>query len=510
MGKKKSIVLMVLLTIVIVVLCAITVVPSFTIPGTGKVKIWKPAVMQYDLGTDLDGGYYAYYYPQGIISEAEYKTNLEMLEAAVEAAAEGDKAEKEQELADYQADYVAHGGLYLSTDLETGILEDDKKTVKKDFIEAFDEVLAEIVSRYEQKNYADYRVSVVDDYAIRVQLPSSETSAENSAFQNISNTVALFSQTGELEIKMGDALVDERAEYEVNEIIKSFSVDTKYEVAYIKVKFTEVGKDMLKAYEDATGEDKLKITLGDETVMEITAADHIDGRYAVRYPVANESEIGYVETMAILLNSALEKGGYEIEFRDVASSEIRTFEPVYGGNTLTLLYIALAAVIVAVIVAAIVALGGFGVASAYSTVSYLIVAGLCFAFITGGVFEFSLGTVFVFVMGLALMNVLNAHVYNAIKTEIALGKTVESSVKGGYKKTIFGIVDIYAVLVLGAVALLIGAAGLHTLALQALICIVTGAFCNLLWTRIISYLLMSASKDKYKYFRCVREDDDDE
>jgi len=98
MGKKKSIVLMVLLTIVIVVLCAITVVPSFTIPGTGKVKIWKPAVMQYDLGTDLDGGYYAYYYPQGIISEAEYKTNLEMLEAAVEAAAEGDKAEKEQEL----------------------------------------------------------------------------------------------------------------------------------------------------------------------------------------------------------------------------------------------------------------------------------------------------------------------------------------------------------------------------------------------------------------------------
>ena len=57
MGKKKSIVLMVLLTIVIVVLCAITVVPSFAIPGT--VKSWNPVVMQYDLGTDLGGGYYA-------------------------------------------------------------------------------------------------------------------------------------------------------------------------------------------------------------------------------------------------------------------------------------------------------------------------------------------------------------------------------------------------------------------------------------------------------------------
>jgi hypothetical protein len=71
MGKKKSIVLMALLTIVIVILCAITVVPSFAIPNS--VKIWNPVIKQYDLGTDLDGGYYAYYYATGVISEADYK-----------------------------------------------------------------------------------------------------------------------------------------------------------------------------------------------------------------------------------------------------------------------------------------------------------------------------------------------------------------------------------------------------------------------------------------------------
>ena len=80
---------MVLLTIVIVVLCAITVVPSFTIPGT--VKIWNPVVKQYDLGADLDGGYYAYYYPTGVISETEWK-NLEPAD---------------------QDDYKAHKGLCL-------------------------------------------------------------------------------------------------------------------------------------------------------------------------------------------------------------------------------------------------------------------------------------------------------------------------------------------------------------------------------------------------------------
>ena len=51
MGKKKSVVLMVLLTIVIFVLTALTVFPAFPIPGT--VQKWNPVVLQYDLGSDL-------------------------------------------------------------------------------------------------------------------------------------------------------------------------------------------------------------------------------------------------------------------------------------------------------------------------------------------------------------------------------------------------------------------------------------------------------------------------
>ena len=155
-------------------------------------------------------------------------------------------------------------------------------------------------------------------------------------------------------------------------------------------------------------------------------------------------------------------------------------------------------------------MGGFGVANVYSTVSYLIVTAICYAFISGGVFEITLGSILVFVVGLVLTNVLNMNIYGAIRSEVKLGKTIESSVKGGYRKTIMTVVDVYAVLTLGAVALLIGVAGVNTFALQALICIVTAAFCNLLWTRVINVMLLSASKDKYKYFGLVREDDDDE
>ncbi|MBO5737252.1 MAG: hypothetical protein J6S04_05545, partial [Clostridia bacterium] len=413
MGKKKSIVLMVLLTIVIVVLCAITVVPTFTIPGTEGVKIWNPVVKQYDLGTDLDGGYYAYYYPTGVISEAEYK-NLDSKD---------------------QAGYQNYKGLWLSKDADLGIITEDG-AVSKDFEENFKKATAEITARYAAKGYSDYRISVVDDYALAIRIPASEKTEQQTAFQNAYTTFGLFAETGALEIKKGDALVDERLEYEVDEIIKEFSVYTKYEVAYVQVKFTDVGKEMIKAYKDSASEDTLNIMLGEETIMEINASEHITTKNVVRYPVAMETEVGYVETMVILLNSVLENGAFDIEFNEVSNSEVRSYEAIYGKNTLLFIYIALAVILVGLMVFSVVKMGGFGVANVYSTVSYLIITAICYAFITGGVFEVTLGSIFVFVVGLVLTNALNMHIYGAIRNEAMLGKTIESSVKGGYRKTI--------------------------------------------------------------------------
>ena len=491
MGKKKSIVLMVLLTIVIVILCAITVVPSFAIPPK-KVKIWNPVVSMYDLGTDLDGGYYAYYYPTGVISEAEYK-NLDTKED--------------------QDSYQNHKGLYLSTNPDLGIFNQDG-TISKDFEENFAKATAEIGARYAAKGYSDYRVSIVDDYALAIYVPASEASKSQSAFQSAYNTFGQFAKTGALEIKKGDALVEERLEYEVDEIIKDFSVHTQNEIAYVQVRFTDVGKEMIKSYKESGSTettDTLKILIGEETVLDIQASDdYITSKNMVRYGMALESDKHYVETVVILLNSALNNGGFDIEFNAVSNSEVRTYSAIYGENTLKLVYIALAIVVVALIAFTVLKMGGFGVSCAYSTVSYLIIVAMCYAFISGGVFEIGLGSILLFLLGLVLVNVLNMYVYNAIKHEVSLGKTIESAVKGGYRKTLMSVVDVYAVAVLGAVALLIGVSGVYTFALQALICMVTAAFCNLLWTRAINIMLLSASNDKYNYFRFVREEDDDD
>ena len=495
MGKKKSIFLMVLLTIVIVVLSAITVVPSFTIPGT--VKKWNPVVNQYDLGSELGGAYYTYYYPEGIISAIEYKN-------------EYDAIEDEEERKEYADSYKQYKGLYLSKDADYAIFNEDGTEISDEFDKAFNAAKDEIVARYAKKGYSDYSVTVVDDYALRVQVPASEKTDGNTAFQNAFYTLGFFAETGELEIMLGDTIVEQRVDYEVDELIKGFDVKTKNGVAYIEVTFTSVGKEMIKNYRENAGEDTLKIMLGDNAVMEISATEHVTTRNVVRYYLAYDSEITYVETMTILLNSALENGGFDITFKTVSSTDVRTVETFTGNNTRTLTYIAIAVVMVAMIAFAIVKMGGFGVSNAYASVSYFVVVAICYAFVSSGVFEITLGSVLVFLLGLALVNVLNAKVFEAIRAELALGKTVESSVKAGYKNTIWNVVDVYAVTLLGAVALLIGVAGVYGLALQALICVATAAFCNLLWTRVINVMLLSASKDKYGYFRFARNEEDDD
>lgn len=484
MGKKKSVVLLTLITIVIVVLCAMIVVPAFDIPFT--VKTWTPVVGTYDLGAELGGGYYTYYYPQGVISETEYKTECESKEG------DADKLEE------YRNSYVRHGGLYLSADTDDGVL-DENREVTQEFKDAFEAAKKEIASRYEEKKYSSFRVSVVDDYALRVEVPSSDTSA--------GTTLTYFSYTGEFTLSDGtNTLFEEGKNVVASDYFDGFAAKTSRDSAYIQIDLTSKGRALIKDITTTLSESSgtLYFKVGDQQIIPLTVSSVMDEKTMA---ISGSYTYETASTVAALLNSAVRAGDLGLTF---TVDEVRTSAPVYGEKAQTLLYIALLVILVAAIVLPIVKYRGFGGAMAYSTLSYLIITALCFGFITSSVFEFTLGSVIIFLLGLLTTVLLNAYVYGAIKSEFETGKTVESSVKSGYKKTVWGVVDIYAVLVAASVALLIGAAGLHTMALQALICFISGAFCSLLWTRFINCMMLSASKNKYKYFHFVREDDDDE
>ncbi len=512
MGKKKSVVLMTLITIVILVLCAIVAFPKVTVPGSGGIKKWNPATMQFDLGAEFGGGHYAYYYPNGVISETEYDNNVSALEG--------------KELTEYQQSYKKYKSLYLSTDEDDCIYtEGNAEEVSQGFKDAFEKAVKIVDARFAKRAQAtgsSYRVSVVDDYAIRVDLSATENTKQMDSASYALNAFMQYANLGALTFEVAtsdatttvDQLKDDDAT--VNDLIKSVSVKNKYEVSYVKIVFTDKGKQMIKEFKANTDATALNLKMGEEVLLAVTT-DSITDKNEVMFGLQYEEQSLIATTLCVVINSALEEGTVLIngndktpfDFKAPTSSEVRTYAPVYG-DVFVWVLVAVLAVILAACVIAIVKMGGFGVMNLYTSLSYTVIVALCYAFISGGVFAVTLGSVFVFLAGLALTNVLHAYIYKAIKAEVALGKTVVSAVKGGYKKTLWTLVDVYAVLLLGGVALLLGVAATFTLACQILICVVAAAFCTLLWGRVLNVLLLSASKDKYKYFRLVREDEDDE
>ena len=471
----------------------------------------------------MNGGYYAYYYPKGVVSETDYETNVSMMEE--------DKAEE------YAADYVKHGTLYISKDAEYGIVDEEGK-IEPEFLETFNKAAEAISARYADKGLADFSVSVVDDIALRIQLPASETSKNYDAATQASQIFSSFAFTDTMTIKKGGEVIEELDgdDATIADVLKSVKVKTRYEAAYLEFNFTDLGKEMIKAFveenETAIEEAEAATEAGTETTAETTTLEFDFGENAsaflsfflgdktalsvthemingstIEYALAEDADITMVETLAVIMNSIIEYGDFDLEFE---ISNIRQFEAVAGENTLVWLYVVLFAVLVALVAFGIVKMGRFGIVSAYTSLSYLVITSLLFAFGSSGVFVVTIGSLAAFLFGLVLVNVLQYYIYNAIKKEFSLGKTVESSVKGGYKKTFWGIVDIYAVLLLGSLLFLIGCGGFGAMASQLVICVLTAAFCNLLWARGINHVLLSASKDKYKYYRLVREDDEDD
>ena len=150
MGRKKSVVLMVLLTIVIVALCALTVLPTFMFPWN-PIDGWRPAVTSLDAGSELRGGYYTYYYPEGVISATTYKEEYEALST-------------QEDKDDYAARYVAHKGLYLEKDEDFGIFDDEDTAASVDgianvsdtFKTEFAAAVGEIGNRFEKKGFSQH------------------------------------------------------------------------------------------------------------------------------------------------------------------------------------------------------------------------------------------------------------------------------------------------------------------------------------------------------------------
>ena len=494
MGKKKSVVLLTLITIVIVVLCALAVVPSFhlSVFREDSVKTWNPVVSLYDLDEDLGGGYVARFYPKGIISGAEYESDLL------------DYADDADTLEEYKNSYAAFNGLYLSTDPDDGILtKNDGATyeVTEAFKKWIDETVTLVSDRFARMGYSSLNVSVIDGYALEVKIPASSSSVSSSAMQALS-------YTGSLSVSDDSNTYPSKTE-QATDYFRSFKLKTSGNSAYIQIKATDLGSEKLAAFKENSSSSTVSFKIGDNTLISPQGSylENLSGNtWAIGVTSKDSGKV-----LAIALDSALHSSLGDSGFAlDSEKSEIGTYEAVYGKNGKTLLYVAALIALAIAVVLPLFLYKGYGVAMAYGTMTYFVIVAFLYAYVTNAVFEISVGSAIAFIAGLALIFALNSRVYAKIKEEVSLGKTVDSSVKNAFRKTLLPAVDACVAAVLSSIAFLIGAAGLQIVAAQCLICFAAASFVCLIWTRVLNCMLVSAAKDKYAFYRLKREDDDDE
>ena len=117
MGKGKSVLLIVIVTVVLAGLLFIGFTPSFSV----GVQNFRSLLSGVDLGTDLGGGYYTVYYPEGVLSASDYAIEDE----------------------ETQSEYSQYKGIYLSNE----IYDAETQTVDEEFVSEFDNAGAAILER---------------------------------------------------------------------------------------------------------------------------------------------------------------------------------------------------------------------------------------------------------------------------------------------------------------------------------------------------------------------------
>lgn len=486
MGKKKSVVLIVLVTILIAALAFISVA-TFAIPST--VNIFNSLLNTVELGTDLGGGYYTVYYPEGVITQDEYQ----LIESQYK------QAQEEGNASDYvnPEDYTKHKGIYLSNDII-----DAQGNVDETFAAEFEKAYKALSYRFEHKNLSGYSVKLQDDYTVLVQVPYTDESVDDLFTMCSYRGTLLFTD-------------DEGNDmYGEPEYISKASVISAGDAGYaVEVRFTEAGAEefysLTSAIFDTANADQeesssgslttanngtLYIKLGDETLMQAEvesamtqSAIYISGSFSTR---------GSAGTVASIINSSLHEDMlFDIE---LSAPQIYTFEPTMGENVALIAAIVIGVLALAMIVYSLIRYKGMGLAHVYGflTFALLYIAALALIDLVSLNAVGLLAAVFCAAMCVGL----NFYAFGNIRREFYDGKTLTMSIRNGYNKSLALTIEVHAVLLLAAIAMYFIATGtVHFMAMVLIIGTVLSAAVTLGITRFYLYMFLAQPKNKIAF-----------
>lgn len=502
MGKKKSVVLLVIYTLLIAVLCFICTV-SFSY-GTDNLYTFSSVMRMMekdadlglayganaDAGAYLGGGYSAVYYPEGVISAREYTDNLDGM--------------TDEEQADYAANYVRYPDENGSVYLEKGVACNEDGTVMSSFEEAFSSALETVTQRFARLRVDGARVEAVDGCMIRVFLPAM-MDGEYIA-------INLFSYTGELDIRSGSdeasattIFTDMKTDETVADFVQAVNARSSGDTGYVEFVFTDRGRDALATATSGAAETAVTLYfyVGDSLVLNLSVSEayeqntlYISGSYTPE--TAN--------TVAALFSTSIAGTQDDLTF---TPSDAYFHTALYGESTVVMLYIAFGVFFVAMMAFFFIRYHRLGFVHLYTYLLFLFAMILC-----GWSIPFlylSVETFLAFMLASVLLCVSDAVTFECARKEYALGKTMTSSVKTGYKKCFWKLFDLH--IVVAAIAFLVYAISLTALQTAAFVLGLATLFSGvgtLLVNRFGWAVMMGTSKRPGAFCNFRAEEDENE
>lgn len=501
MGKVKSAIITAFVVAVIIVLAVFSTV-SFNM-GEG-VSRYNSFVSSIRLGSDLAGDAYVMLYPEGVLSAEDYNSIVD----------DTDNTDRDEYMGGY-TDHNDKGSIYVKND-KYG--PEFAESVQKD---------AEILSkRFGERGYSSYSVTVQDDFSIKVTVPTNFTYAayitdetkqdgatRSSALSEISNTVTCLMLDGKLSLRSSSTYTNTNSLFPLKDFGTFFSNISYYSMGgnkALRMTFTDEGfnalNDVIKANSGTayffvgktcleTQGRPLTITLGSDNVLTDKTV-YFQPSNAQDYAITLSSIIS-----GDTLSNKYNGGNGQSDTYVVAATS------AFGEKAAVYLFAAVLVIIAATVVASAIKYKKLGLVNAIVTLLYSLV--IVTALMLTGV-QLTIAGAFVAVLGLALLNFSNFKVFENVRAETKLGRTIQAAVKTGYKKSIATILDLHIILVVAAALFaLIGVGEVASCGLIFFMSVIASYVMH--WfTRFMWYVNMSPARDKFKFCGYTREMIDDE
>ena len=500
MGKIKSALLTAILVAAIVVLAFFATV-SYTVPGSEGVKKYNSFISSISLGGDLTGEAVAVLYPEGVISDADYKFGIP----------DDTASDKYKEYVDK---YENFGSVWVEKEVlgvDNANLESIKEDVKHD---------AQVISkRLEGNEYTAYSVAVRDDFTIVVSVPTTfsyaeynggdfSTSTASDKQTVISNTLSCVAYGGELslrnsEVGVGHDNILTPITVDVNSYFKSFKTFSRAGTYAVKVSLTDEGAEAFKSISEkvssASSDKAIGFYVGDNRLFPLNLESSISEKSF--YITVNSKEMA-VE-YATVLNSCINGEVVNLDYGTSSDIDLVYTSASLGVHSAIFLFCAVLALIIAAIVYSAVRYKLLGLVNAIVILMYALT--LVIALMLIGIQVTVAGAIFA-LAGLMLLVGSNFVVFEKVRKETEKGKTMQSAIKSAYKALLKGILELHVVLV--AVSLILALVCVGELAACGLIFFIASLASYILYwfTRFTWFVVSSLVRDKFAFGGFKREE----